>query len=195
MKSGTRGDRIRKSVRTNYQLYLVLLVPVVWVLVFRYYPMYGAQIAFRKFIAGQGIWGSPWVGLAHFETFFTSFQFKRVFFNTIGLSLYSLVASFPMAIILALLINDCRFRILSKFTQMVTYAPHFISTVVMVGMILQVLSLNIGLVNNVIVALGGEQVHFMGNPSVLQDHLCCLRHLAGDRLRRHRLSLSAVSHR
>ena len=107
--------------------------------------MLGIQIAFRKFNAVDGIWGSPWVGLEYFNKFFSSYQFPRVLGNTLRLSIYSLAAGFPIPVILALLINAMRSAKLKKFVQTVTYIPHFISTVVLVGMILQIANTRIGL--------------------------------------------------
>jgi ABC-type polysaccharide transport system permease subunit len=126
--------------------------------------MYGAQIAFRNFTAVKGIWGSPWVGLKNFIDFFKSYQFERVLKNTIVISVYSLIAGFPIPVILALLLNNTENQLIKKSVQMVTYAPHFISTVVMAGIIVQFLSLQYGLVNNIVRFFGGEGVMFMGEP-------------------------------
>jgi len=143
-------------------LYLILLVPLTYFIIFRYLPMYGAQIAFKDFNAVKGIFGSPWVGFKHFLRFFNSPQFRRVLRNTIGISVYQLAAGFPVPILLALALNNCEFRRFKKFTQMITYAPHFISTVVMVGIIIQFLSPRFGIVNMFIQLIGFEPVSFMG---------------------------------
>ena len=134
-----------KVLRKNWRLYTFLILPLLYLLLFKYQPMLGIQIAFRKFNAVDGIWGSPWVGLEYFNKFFSSYQFPRVLGNTLRLSIYSLAAGFPIPVILALLINAMRSAKLKKFVQTVTYIPHFISTVVLVGMILQIANTRIGL--------------------------------------------------
>lgn len=148
--------KFRKEYLNNWQLYLMLLLPVIWLLVFCYAPMSGIQIAFKDFKIRQGIWGSPWVGFDNFERFFTSYQFFRVLKNTLVISLYSLVASFPLPIVLALSLNVVRKAAYKKFVQMVTYIPHFISVIVIVGMILQMFNSRIGLYGTVYTALTGQ---------------------------------------
>ena len=132
-------------------------------------PMYGAQIAFKDFNVLDGIWKSPWVGFDHFITFINSYQFERVLRNTLVLSLYNLIAGFPVPIILALLLNNLKNGPFKKTVQMVTYAPHFISTVVLAGIVVQFLSLEYGLVNKIIRSLGGEGIMFMGEPSMFSS--------------------------
>ena len=151
-----RKTKFRKEYLNNWQLYLMLLLPVIWLLVFCYAPMSGIQIAFKDFKIRQGIWGSPWVGFDNFERFFTSYQFFRVLKNTLVISLYSLVASFPLPIVLALSLNVVRKAAYKKFVQMVTYIPHFISVIVIVGMILQMFNSRIGLYGAVYTALTGQ---------------------------------------
>ncbi|MEK3723965.1 ABC transporter permease [Paenibacillus sp. FSL H8-0034] len=150
-----------KSVRRNWDLYLLILPVVAYFIIFQYLPMYGVQIAFKDFMAVKGIGGSPWVGLKHFERFFNSYYAWRLVRNTVGLSLYQLVVSFPIPIILALLINEVRNSKFKRVVQTVTYAPHFLSTVVMVGLILVFLSPKNGMINLIIIALGGDPVYFM----------------------------------
>jgi putative aldouronate transport system permease protein len=150
-----------KSIRRNWDMYLLILPVVAYFIIFHYLPMYGVQIAFKDFLAVKGIGGSPWVGLKHFERFFNSFYAWRLIRNTVGLSLYQLVVAFPIPIILALLINEVRHNRFKRVVQTVTYAPHFLSTVVMVGIILVFLSPKNGMINLVIVALGGDPVYFM----------------------------------
>jgi multiple sugar transport system permease protein/putative aldouronate transport system permease protein len=128
--------------------------------------MYGAQIAFRNFNAVQGVTGSPWVGLRHFERFISSYDFVRTLRNTLVLSTYSLVAGFPFPIILALGLNYVTRNWFKKTVQMVTYAPYFISVVVMVGIILQFLAPNTGLVNQMLQRMGFAQINFMGKPEL-----------------------------
>lgn len=125
--------------------------------------MYGVQIAFKNFYANLGIWGSPWTGFDHFIRFFDSYYFWRLLKNTIALSLYQLLL-FPLPIILALSINELRNGAFKKWTQTLTYAPHFISVVVVVGMLVIFLDPTTGLVNRLIVAFGGEPIQFLTSP-------------------------------
>ena len=141
-RSGWRYKLYRagRGIQRNWGLYLLLLPAVVLLFCFNYLPMYGVQIAFRDFSPSQGIQGSPWVGLANFQKFFNSFQSKNLIWNTVSLSLYSLIAGFPFPIILALMVNQIRVKRFKQVLQVVTYLPHFISTVVMVGIMLILLS-------------------------------------------------------
>lgn len=150
-------------MRKSWQLYLCLALPLAWLLVFQYYPMYGAQIAFRDFVPGSGIWNSEWVGVTNFVRFFNSPMFIRLLQNTLGLSFYSLVVGFPIPIIFALSLNQLRGGAFKNTIQMVSYAPYFISTVVMVGMMLQFLDMRIGPVNLIIQFFGGQSIQFMGS--------------------------------
>ena len=163
---GRRRGRLLARIGGNWQLYLILAVPIAYFVIFHYLPMYGAQIAFREFIAIKGVWGSPWVGLDQFVKFFRSYQFARVVGNTAGIAVYTLVAGFPIPIILALLINNSEAPRFKKTAQMVTYAPHFISTVVLVGLLIQFLSPRFGAVNAVIKAFGFDSILFMGEPEL-----------------------------
>ncbi|GIO92705.1 sugar ABC transporter permease [Paenibacillus lactis] len=154
-----------RQVRKNWQLYLLFLPVLLYFIVFHYVPMYGVQIAFKDFIANKGILESPWVGFKHFERFFNSFYFWRIIKNTLGIGLYELIVGFPIPIILALMINEARSGRFRRFIQTVTYAPHFLSTVVVVGMIMMFLSPVSGLVNFIITSFGGEPIAFMTEPS------------------------------
>ena len=160
---------IRKRIRKSLPYYAMILIPLVYLLVFRYYPMLGVQIAFKKYKAKLGIWGSPWVGMKYFEDFFSSPTSGTIIMNTFVLSIYYLVASFPFPIILAIALNECRSKRYQKITQMVTYMPYFISTVVLVSMILQFTDISSGIANQIIVALGGERVNFMGTMSYIRS--------------------------
>jgi putative aldouronate transport system permease protein len=113
-----------------------MLLPLLYLLIFAYYPMFGVQIAFKNFSPARGIWGSPWVGLRHFKTFFSSYQFPRVMKNTLILSLYLILAGFPLPIFFALILNTMRNQVFKKIVQTLTYIPHFISTVVLIGMMI-----------------------------------------------------------
>lgn len=154
----------KRQMKRSWQLYLIIALPVILIGIFNYGPMYGLQIAFKDFVPTKGFSGSEWVGLKHFKTFVESYQFGRLIKNTLVISLYSLIANFSAAIILAVAVNECGCKWYKKTVQMITYAPHFISTVVMGGIILMVLSPHSGIVNNVIQALGGEAVDFMARP-------------------------------
>jgi putative aldouronate transport system permease protein len=136
--------RTIKLVKRHWQMYLLLLLPLAYLLIFRYYPMIGAQIAFRKFRASQGIWGSQWVGFANFIKFFRSYQFNRVLSNTLLLSMYQLIAGFPFPILFALLLNTVTVKSYKKVVQTITYLPYFISVVVLVGIMMQVFNPIVG---------------------------------------------------
>ena len=132
MKSG--GRTFAKQFYRDWQLHVFMILPLAYLLIFSYYPMFGAQIAFKDYIAARGIWGSNWVGFRHFKTFFSSFQFGRVMGNTIILSFYLILATFPLPLFFALILNTVRNQRFKKVVQTLTYIPHFISTVVLVGM-------------------------------------------------------------
>ena len=161
----TRRQRRMKKILCNWQLYLFLLPALVYFLVFRYYPMLGLQIAFKKYKANLGIWGSAWVGIKNFDQFFKGPNFTRLLTNTLMLSVGNLLISFPVPVALALLLNQMPSKGYKKLVQTTIYAPHFISTVVLVGMILLFFSPRNGIVNHLIASLGGERIHFMGEPS------------------------------
>lgn len=153
-----------RILKRNWVCYLFILPMLIYVIIFNYIPMYGIQLAFKDYRVADGILGSAWVGLKHFKTFFESYQFKDLLWNTLSLSLYSLIAGFPMPIIFALLLNYITNVKLKKVVQMVTYAPHFISTVVYCGMILIFLSSD-GVINQLLKLIGIDSVAFLTNPS------------------------------
>lgn len=144
-------------IKRDYELYLFLLPIIIIYAVFKYYPMYGVQIAFKDFSPSQGIWGSEWVGFQHFIDFFNSYNFWTIITNTLTLSFLSLLFSFPVPIIIAIMLNQMLGKRYKKFIQTVIYAPHFISTVVLVGMLHVFLSPNSGIVNHIITWFGGTQ--------------------------------------
>lgn len=152
-----------KKILSNYQLYLFLLPALIYFIVFHYVPMYGVLIAFKDFVATKGIMGSPWVGFKHFERFFDSYQFWSLIKNTLGLSVIQLIVGFPLPIFLALMLNQIRSDKYKRFVQTVVYAPHFISVVVLAGMIYVFFSNN-GLINNLILIFGGDPISFMAKP-------------------------------
>lgn len=158
-----------KGIRRNWDLYLLILPVIVYFAVFHYYPMYGVQIAFRNFIANRGILGSPWVGWRHFERFFNSFYFWRLIRNTLGIGVYELVVGFPIPIILALSINEVKNERFKRLVQNVTYAPHFLSTVVVVGMLFLFLNPNYGVINGAIQLFGGKKISFMTEPKFFKS--------------------------
>lgn len=129
-----KGGSFRKHFIRDWRLHVFMILPLLYLLIFHYYPMFGVQIAFKNFIAARGIWGSQWVGFRHFQTFFASYQFSRVVSNTLILSFYSIIAGFPLPVFLALILNTVRNQKFKKIIQTITYVPHFISIVVLVGM-------------------------------------------------------------
>ena len=156
-----RSPSLWSRIVRHWQLYVLLAPAIIYLIVFKYWPMYGVQIAFRNYNPIDGFMGSEWVGLEHISRFLHSFQFTRVFFNTIAINILGLVFGFPVPIILALLINKLGSRRLKAFIQTVLFSPAFISTVVVVGMLFVLLSPRSGLVNNLIGLAGGTPINFM----------------------------------
>jgi putative aldouronate transport system permease protein len=165
LKQAKKRNSVLRDMKINYQLYILVLIPLIWILIFRYIPMFGVQIAFRKFQAAKGIFGSQWVGLHYFEKFFNDYMFTRVIKNTIVISFFQLIAGFPFPILLALAFNNTLRLRFKKVVQMVTYMPHFISTVVMVGIIIQFLNPKVGIINFLIKYLGGTPTDFLAEAS------------------------------
>lgn len=158
------GKPLKRRILDNWQLYVMLLVPVVLTIIYKYIPMYGIQIAFRDYKASRGMWGSEWVGLEWFERFFTAPTCGRMIKNTVLLSFFSLLWSFPIPIILALMLNQLRFQRFKRLTQTVLYAPHFISTMVICGMIRIFLSPSGGLIN----LIAGTSIDFLTEASAFR---------------------------
>lgn len=156
--------RLKKEIAKNWILYLMLIPVIAYFVIFKYMPMYGITIAFKNFSAKKGILGSPWIGFDNFERFFSAYNFKSLLWNTLRLSLYSLLVGFPIPIVFALFLNYLRSNKLRKVVQMVSYAPHFISTVVICGMITIFMSNNNGIFNVLLNMLGLESVNFLGIP-------------------------------
>ena len=154
----------RRAIRRRWQLYLLVIAPLAYFAVFKYVPMVNAVIAFKEYSVVRGIWGSEWVGLEHFQAFFENPVFWTLVRNTFLLSAYFLIASFPIPIILALALNEIRQGVFRRTVQMATYAPYFISTVVVVSMTILILSPRIGLVDDVIGFFGISSVDFLGDP-------------------------------
>ncbi|GIN70709.1 sugar ABC transporter permease [Bacillus sp. J14TS2] len=160
----SRGANLKKSIKKRWQLYIMILPVIAYFVIFHYVPMYGVQIAFKDFIASKGITGSEWVGFKHFIRFFDSYHFWRLMKNTLGIGVYELLVGFPVPIILALMINEVRLKFFKRTVQTVTYAPHFLSTVVLVGMIIIFLSPDSGVVNQLIQLFGGKEISFLTEP-------------------------------
>lgn len=156
---------LREDIQKRWQLYLMLLLPVLYIAIFCYVPMGGIVIAFKNYSFRKGIMGSEWVGLKYFMQFFTNPDMARLLRNTLVISIYQLLASFPAPIILALALHIIGGNRFKKFMQSLTYAPYFISTVVLVGIVLQCLHLNIGVVNSILDFLGLARIDFMGRAS------------------------------
>ena len=157
---GRKRNSLLHRIGAEWQHYLLILPAIIYLIIFNYQPMYGVQIAFRDFRASRGIVDSPWVGLKHFIRFLSYPDFGKIVWNTLSISLYSL-ATFPLSVILALMINEVRNNKFKKTVQMITYAPHFISTVVVCSMLTLFLNKNNGIINHAIAALGGQRIDFL----------------------------------
>lgn len=157
--TGSRlAPRLRETgrlFRRDWQLHLLILLPIVYLIIFHYVPMYGAQIAFRDYRPKLGITGSEWVGLKWFKKFWSNYNFQEILSNTVIVSLYDIVVGFPLPIILALLLNTIKNERFKKFVQSITYIPHFISIVVLVAMFNQIFSPMNGLYGTLYRLLGG----------------------------------------
>jgi putative aldouronate transport system permease protein len=152
-----------KHVRKEWKLYSFLVLPVIYFIIFKYTPMIGNIIAFRKYRGGPNIFGSEWVGFTYFEMFMKDPTFWRAFFNDLSLSVTYLLVKFPITLIFALLLNELRRIKWKKFVQTVSYLPHFISMVIVAGMVKEMVSLT-GPINNVLVSLGFEKITFISLP-------------------------------
>lgn len=150
------------DIRKNRAIYLMVLPVVLYFFIFKYFPMYGAVIAFKDFSPAKGIWGSDWVGFQHFKDFFQSYYFIRVLRNTFLISFYNLIFGFPAPIILAILLNELRQKFFKSIVQTVSYLPHFISIVVISGLIIDFTNRG-GIVNSIIMFFGGQDSALMNN--------------------------------
>lgn len=169
--SGKRSEIGRaayRSFRRHWQLYLLVIPPVLYFIIFKYLPMANAVLAFKNYNVVKGIWGSPWVGTQYFEMFFRNPAFATLIKNTLYISFYQLIVGFPIPILLALALNEVKSARFKKNVQMVTYAPYFISTVVMVSIIMLFLSPRLGIVNTIAGALGFEAVNYLGEPGMFR---------------------------
>lgn len=159
-----KKERFVSYMSSHYQLYLFLMPAIIYLLVFQYAPLYGVQIAFKDYTPSEGILDSPWVGLQHFKEFFDSYYFGQILKNTLVLSGLVLLVGFPVPIILALVLNQIPSQRFKKVVQTVTYAPYFISTVVICGMLYVFLSPSSGLINNILGIFSIDPINFMGEP-------------------------------
>ncbi|WFE23775.1 ABC transporter permease subunit [Solwaraspora sp. WMMD937] len=153
----------RRALRRDWQLYSLVVLPLVFFLIFRYLPMLGNVIAFRRFQPGGSVFGEYWVGLRYVRMFLADPTFWQVFTNTLILGTLTLVVVFPLPIVLALLLNEVRARRMKRFVQSVSYLPHFLSIVIVAAMVMQILSVD-GTVNSIIRAFGGDAIPFLQQP-------------------------------
>lgn len=160
---------LKAVLKNNWQLYLLVLPAVIYFVVFNYLPLYGIQIAFKDYKAVDGIAGSAWVGLKHFKNFFNAYYFKRLLSNTLLLNVYYLLWSFPVPLILAILLNQIRGTKKKRFIQTSIYVPYFISTVVLAGMLYIFLSPTSGILNFARTAFGLKAIDFMSDASAFRS--------------------------
>ncbi len=165
-KRNSLGYRFKKAIENGWQLYLMLVIPLAYILLFNYGPMVGLQIAFKEYNSQYGMFGSEWVGLRYFLKFLNDPRFLSIFINTLRVSVYTLVASFPFPVILALCVNLISNQTYKKTVQLIMYAPHFISVVVLIGMLNQIIDPNIGLLHNFCDSvLGVKMPNINANPN------------------------------
>jgi putative aldouronate transport system permease protein len=150
--------------RRYWQIYLLLLPALVYIIIFNYGPMYGVQIAFKDFSPVRGIIGSKWVGMKNFLRFWRYPEFWNILKNTLTISVYQLAMGFPATVMLTFMINEINSKAFKKAVQMITYAPHFISTVVLAGMLTLFLNREAGIINRFVVFLGGPRIDYLTNP-------------------------------
>lgn len=162
-RSGGPKVSWRDAIVKDWRLYTFLVLPVIFLAIFRYAPMAGNVIAFRRFRPGGSLWGDYWTGFYYFEMFWNDPTFWRVFGNTIIIGALSLAIVFPLPIILALLLNEVRTRTFKRAVQTITYLPHFMSIVIVAGIVLQLTSLD-GTINQIVRAVGGDAIAFMQDP-------------------------------
>lgn len=160
----SRTTRILDHLKRDWQIYAMLLPTIIWLLLFLYKPMYGLQIAFKDYSLFRGIAGSEWIGFEHFETLFGSDQFIRALRNTVIISFYSLLIGFPVPILLALMFNEVLNQTYKKTAQTIVYLPHFISSVIIAGIVITALSPSSGIVNTVLGWFGIEPIYFLTKP-------------------------------
>ncbi len=166
---GKRADSIMmRKIKNRWQIYLMMLPAVAAVVIFHYVPMYGIIIAFKNYNFRDGIFGSPWVGLENFTNLFNSYWFPIILKNTISISLLSLILAFPFPILFALMANEIQNATRKRIFQTISYAPHFISTVVLCGMLILFLNPTSGIVNHFLNAIGQESIYFIAKPNMFK---------------------------
>jgi len=158
-----------RSLKKHWQLYLIVIPPALFFLIFKYYPMLNTILAFKDYNVIKGIWGSPWVGMKNFNLFFDNPMFGTLVKNTIYISGYMLLAGFPIPILLALMLNEVRNGRFKRLVQLVSFAPYFISTVVMVSIIMLFLAPRLGFVNIALNYFGMESINFLGKPGMFRS--------------------------
>lgn len=163
------GRRLLKDMRKNWILYVMILPVVLYYVIFAYVPMYGITLAFKTYRVKLGILGSPWVGFSNFKRFFSAYNFWLMIKNTVLISLYSLVVGFPIPILFALMLNYLKNERLKKFVQMVSYAPYFISTVVICGMLSIFLNVDTGIFNTIRNLFGFESIDFLAKAKLFKS--------------------------
>ena len=163
-----RTEVIRKSFRKYWELYLLVIPVIAYFAIFHYWPMYGVQIAFKDFSPRKGIWDSAWVGMKYFRQFCSSYYFTRLISNTLTISLQSIISGFIAPVMLALMLNEVRQARFKRIVQTVTYAPNFLSTVVMVGMLNAFLAPQ-GMINNIAALFGAKRVAFLVEPAYFRS--------------------------
>ncbi len=156
--------RLGKKAYKDRHLWLIALPGIIYFIIFHYIPMYGVSIAFKNFSISKGITGSEWAGFKYFVQFFTANDFWRILRNTMLISFYALLFGFPAPIVLALVLNECRFTRFRKTVQTISYMPHFLSTVIVVGVLINMVNPVNGIVNEFIKLSGGKAINFMANP-------------------------------
>ncbi len=157
------AKNFKQRIKKNWPFLLMLLIPLIFLAVFSYGPMYGLLVAFKDYSPGLGIWGSPWNNFAHFDRMFSDFTFTRALKNTIFISILKLVFSFPSSIILALLLNEVKNLRFKKISQIISYLPYFMSWVIVASMVIEVFSPQRGIVNGIISMFGGNPIHFLSD--------------------------------
>ena len=167
-KNSATISKSNKIKSANWQFWVIIAVPIIYAIIFAYIPMAGIVLAFQDFSIRKGIFGSEWVGLRYFKQFLTSTSSVLVIKNTLILGIYSFLASFPVPILLAIGINEMRAKRYKKAVQMVTYAPYFISIVVLVGMMMQMMDLRSGIINVFIQKLGFSPINFFVDPKIFR---------------------------
>ncbi|MFV0399163.1 MAG: ABC transporter permease [Oscillospiraceae bacterium] len=167
----SRLNRLGRKIYADRYLYLMMIPGIIIVFIFSYMPMYGLQIAFRDYKIKDGFFGSAWVGLKHFERLFTHPDGKQAIINTLIISFNSLIWAFPAPIILSLLLNELKFPRYKKTVQSILYLPHFMSWVVINGLLFGFFSVTSGMVNKLIVAGGGQAINFLSNPNTFRTLL------------------------